>query len=106
MQEQKLRAQQAQQDAVGDSTEIVTKPLFAFGGFGSKSSKTSEVEEVEEKTTGVSVLGGIFGSQKSKKRGTTTPVLLAILLTTPKGLQTSRGIRRAAPYQRMVSTPR
>ena len=82
MQEQKLRAQQAQQEEVGDGTEIVTKPLFAFGGFGGSKKapkQPPQADEVVEKTTGVAVrgLGSIFGSQKSKKRGAAPPVVPA-----------------------------
>jgi hypothetical protein len=58
-----------QQDAIAESTEVVTKPLFAFGGFGGTAKKATPEDTSE--TTGVSVrggLGGLFGSQKSKKR--------------------------------------
>lgn len=58
-----------QQETLGDGTEVVTKPLFAFGNFGGTAKKAEPKEE--SKTTGVSVkgLGGLFGSQKTPKRG-------------------------------------
>ena len=62
-------SRRTQQDTLGDGTEVVTKPLFAFGNFGT--AKKAEPKE-ESKTTGVSVkagLGGLFGSQKTSKRG-------------------------------------